>query len=113
MEMRNASNVGRDRGFTLVEMLIVVIVLGTLAAVSMLSVRGLSRTGEQGACAQDRQTLATAADVYMFDQRVDTIPGATSEERVATLVEAGLLRDSSEWYGVEPDGTVVAVARCG
>jgi general secretion pathway protein G len=97
-----------DRGFTLVETLVVIVVLGILAAVVVFSLRGISDRGEEGACATDARTLTQAADVYMAQQGVDTVPasGTGGDRFEITLVDAGLLKDVSAPHDLAADGTV-------
>ncbi len=57
-----------DRGFTLVEILVVIVILGILAVVVAFSVRGVTDRGETSACGADADT-DHAADVYMAQKR--------------------------------------------
>jgi prepilin-type N-terminal cleavage/methylation domain-containing protein len=102
----------RDRGFTLVEMLIVVLVLGVLATVTVMSDRGMTETGTKGVCDSDRSTLVSAVDLYMFDHSATTIPGATPAERMETLVDAGLLHQASSSFQIQPEGELVPAGSC-
>lgn len=58
--MRRAS----DRGFTLVEILVVLVIVGALATIVTLSVRGTTNQTETNACAAEQRAVATAIDVY-------------------------------------------------
>ena len=55
----------KDRGFTLVELLIVIVILGILATVTVFAVRGITNKGKTSACAADKKTLEVAAEAYM------------------------------------------------
>jgi prepilin-type N-terminal cleavage/methylation domain-containing protein len=88
-----------DDGFTLVEMLIVVIVLGILATVTVLAVRGITEKGADSTCVTDRRMLETAVDAYTAVHS-----GAVSEQ---VLVQAGFLRDTSDNFDIAPGGAVV------
>ena len=78
-----------DRGFTLVELLIVIVILGILATVTVFAVRGITNQGQDSACAADEKTLQVAAEAYMAQN--GSYPATTQ-----IMVDAGLLRDVSE-----------------
>lgn len=81
----------RDKGFTLVELLIVIVILGILATVTVFAVRGITDQGQDSACAADEKTLQVAAEAYMAQNGV--YPANT-----AAMVSEGLLRDvSANW----------------
>ncbi|GAA1940339.1 YncE family protein [Kitasatospora viridis] len=54
---------GQD-GFTLVELLVVVVILGVLSAIVVFSVRGIGDDGRKSAIAADAATLRTAEESY-------------------------------------------------
>jgi len=57
----------RDTGFTLVEILVVIVVLGVLASIVAFSVRGTSeQTGVTG-CAVERRAVISAIEVYQAE----------------------------------------------
>ncbi|MEJ7764923.1 MAG: prepilin-type N-terminal cleavage/methylation domain-containing protein [Acidimicrobiales bacterium] len=51
-------------GFTLVELLVVIVILGILAAVVVFAIRGAGDKGETNARATDRRTIQTAEEAY-------------------------------------------------
>jgi prepilin-type N-terminal cleavage/methylation domain-containing protein len=60
-----------DRGFTLVELLIVIVILGILAAVTVFAVRGITDKGQKNACAVEARTLSTGVEAYFTKNAVD------------------------------------------
>ena len=54
----------QDKGFTLVELLIVIVILGILATVTVFAVRGITDTGQQNACSIESRTLDSAIEAY-------------------------------------------------
>ena len=50
----------QDKGFTLVELLIVIVILGILATVTVLAVSGITNTAKENTCKSDGATLQVA-----------------------------------------------------
>ena len=63
----------KDKGFTLVELLIVIVILGILATVTVFAVRGITDKGQTNACATDKVTLQTAVETYFAQYGGSTI----------------------------------------
>lgn len=57
-------NKNQDKGFTLVELLIVIVILGILATVTVFAVRGITSQGEENACKVEKRTAETAIESY-------------------------------------------------
>jgi prepilin-type N-terminal cleavage/methylation domain-containing protein len=53
-----------EGGFTLVEMLVVVSIIGVLASVAVMAMGSSTSTAKQTACKNDVATVQTAADAY-------------------------------------------------
>ena len=109
----------KDQGFTLVELLIVIVILGILATVTVFAVRGITDQGKTSACEADQKTLETAAETYFAQWGGTAIPtgaaarptGATwtvGADAETTLVNAGFLRSVSSKYTVNADGSLTA-----
>jgi prepilin-type N-terminal cleavage/methylation domain-containing protein len=108
-----SSSSARDRGFTVVEILVVIVILGILAVTVVFSVRGAASGGEAGACGADAKTLTQAADVYMAQESVDTLPaiGVSANRYELALIDFGLLKQISTTYDLRADGTVVTTGQ--
>ena len=98
----------RSSGFSLIELLVVVALLGILAAITVFVVRGASESGEERACAADEQTVEKAAEYYLAQNQVSVIPatGVGADRFEQTLVDAQLLATTSTFFDVSEDGTV-------
>jgi general secretion pathway protein G len=96
----------KDQGFTLVELLIVIVILGILATVTVFAVRGITDQGQTNACKADQKTLETATETF-FAQAGGTTPEAT-------LVLRGFLRSVSTNFDVTASGGLtISNAKCG
>jgi len=85
----------RDRGFTLAELLIVIVVLGILATVTVFAVRGITAESAETACATELNNLETAQEVHF------ALEGSYADE--ATLLAGGVIRSASSMYEVTGD----------
>jgi prepilin-type N-terminal cleavage/methylation domain-containing protein len=97
----------RDDGFTLVELLIVIVVLGVLAVVTVFAVRGITDRGQENACAVELDNLEKAQAVHW------SINGAYADE--AGLVTSGTIKAESTMYDVTVAGDsyqVVSLGQC-
>jgi prepilin-type N-terminal cleavage/methylation domain-containing protein len=83
----------QDKGFTLVELLIVIVILGILATVTVFAVTGITNKGKTSACQSDAKTIQTAEEAYSANT------GAYTAVQ-ADLVNAGLLHAPSTKYVV-------------
>ena len=95
-----------EKGFTLVELLVVIVILGVLAGVVVFAVGGVTDRGQQSACKTDKRTIKTAAEAaYAKD---GSYPATE-----AALVSGGFLESESDLYnyaGGSGTYTVTAVA---
>src|ERR1700694_5531391 len=53
-----------EGGFTLVELLIVIVILGILAAIVVLAIGGLSGTAQKSSCSAGVKTISSAEDAF-------------------------------------------------
>ncbi len=53
-----------DEGFTLVELLIVIVILGILATVVVFAVQGITDDSRQNSCDVGQRTVQTAVEAY-------------------------------------------------
>lgn len=95
----------RDKGFTLVELLIVIVILGVLSTVTVFAVQGITDRGSEARCDSDERTVAVAVESFYAENN------AWPTDMTA-LVNGGYLRDASTLHTIGTDGAVVAAGDC-
>ncbi|HBX76307.1 MAG TPA: hypothetical protein DEG43_01560 [Acidimicrobiaceae bacterium] len=63
-----------ESGFTLVELLVVIVILAVLSAIVVASVNGIKDRGQEAACKQDMRTLKQAEEAFSANARVFRAP---------------------------------------
>lgn len=92
----------KDRGFTLVELLIVIVILGILATVTVFAVKGMTDKAKTNTCAADRKAMEVAVEGFYADTGAYAANGAA-------LVPS-FLRAASPNYNTNNTGAVTPVA---
>lgn len=96
-----------EGGFTLVELLIVIVILGILAAIVVLAIGGLSDTASKASCNAAAKTISSAEDAYYAS------PDATGNANSVYASTDGLLTgNAGKLLKVDPrpDLTVTGTA---
>lgn len=75
-----------DRGFTLVELMVVVLILGVLALVAIASYGGLTARAAEAACLSNQRTLNGALEVYRSEHSV--LPATFTIDDLETYANA-------------------------
>ncbi len=61
-----------EEGFTLVELLVVIVILGILAAIVVFAVGGVKDKGQTASCATDASSLSAAEEAYFSQNNAYT-----------------------------------------
>lgn len=83
------------RGFTFIEIMLVVVIIGILMAVAVPQMTGKSQKARVTATRQSLQNIATA--LQMFEVTAGRFP--TTQEGIVSLVERPSGLDQDEWDG--------------
>ena len=92
-----------EKGFTLIEVMLVVIIIGIIAISALPKLLVTKKTAEEKSCLSNLQALGTAIEQYKWDYTTGLYPDGTSGS-VPTLV--GTL--TTDGY-LPPDSTVSTV----
>jgi general secretion pathway protein G len=92
-----------ERGFTLVELLIVIVILGILAGIVVFAVGNLTSNAKTNACATEKSTIVTANEAYKANN-------GSYAANMAALVAAGNLKTTPADYTIDNAGNVTAIA---
>jgi prepilin-type N-terminal cleavage/methylation domain-containing protein len=99
-----------DGGFTLLELLIVIVILGVLSGIVVFAVSAFNNDGKAAACKADKKNVEVAAEAYYAKN------ASTWAATMAGLVSAGYLKEApstTNGYTINYDGTTGAVTATG
>jgi prepilin-type N-terminal cleavage/methylation domain-containing protein len=101
METNTPVQSKRDRGFTLVELLIVIVILGVLATVTVFAVRGITNQSKTSTCASDKKVLQVAIEAYVAQ---------TGNVPTEVQLVPDYMVEPNKGYNISADGKGTAVA---
>jgi len=97
-----------DHGYTVLELIVVVLLIGLLTSVVIAAVGGMRADAADSSCDADRRSLAVAVEAYHAEHGTGPIPttGSDHDRFERTLVAAGLLRGASAAHDLDADGVI-------
>ena len=95
-----------EKGFTLVELLVVIVILGILAAVVVFAVGGTTKEAAKTACLSERSTVEGAFEAYKA-QHDGTAPTSIAD-LVTGNASTELLKHVPKYFTVNAGGIAVA-----
>jgi general secretion pathway protein G len=94
-----------QRGFTLVELLIVIVILGILAGIVVFAVGNLGSSAKANACATEKSTISTALEAYKAQN--GSYPATMS---LLTTGANALLKSTPADYQIDGAGNISLIA---
>ena len=92
--MNKTIKIGRNRGFTLIEVMVVVVILGILAAIVVPRIMSRPDEARMVKAQQDIRAIAAALDLY----RLDNFKYPTTDQGLEALVERPVdLAQGAQW----------------
>ncbi len=113
------SKIQSERGFTIVELLIVVVVIAILAAITIVSYNGITRSANASASKQQASTVAKKVEAYQAEEgRYPLNPGELSNASKSYNLTAGFQGAGGSAFtqnGLTADNgkTNVIIRKCG
>jgi prepilin-type N-terminal cleavage/methylation domain-containing protein len=109
--LTNGDRTGRsgdsaDSGFTLIELMIAILLMGIIASIVVVAATGMRTDATDASCDTDRRIVGTAAEAYFSHTLSSQIPatGTDHDRYEQTLVDGGYLRAASDFYDLDADG---------
>ena len=96
-----------EQGFTLVELLIVIVILGILAGIVVFAVGNLTSNAKTNACSAEKSTISTALEAYKAQNA--SYPANMAALTSTTGSSGQLLKTTPADYTIDGSGNVTAI----
>jgi type II secretion system protein G len=87
-----------QKGFTIVELLIVIVVIGMLAAIIIVAFNGITFKAQETSVKQDMKNISKQLEIYRIDD--GRYPTSTTLQQIGIKV-------NKQTYGVNPTGATI------
>ena len=108
--VRHRSSLRGQGGFTLIEMLIVVAIMGILGGVVALAMGNLLTKTTENACETERRTIETALDAYHVDH--DAYPPALADLATGSPHYLKSAPSTAKWTFTSGTDEISGTGRC-
>lgn len=95
----------KDEGFTLVELLIVIVILGILATIVVFAVRGITDQGQENACKSTAKSYEVAIEAWYAGGPTMDDADSDGHPTGLDLQTSGLIREYSDEAVQVTEGT--------
>jgi general secretion pathway protein G len=106
----NQQETRSDKGFTLVELLIVIVILGILATVTVFAVRGITSKAKDNSCQAEQRTIETAIEAFYADHQADATQLSDLVGDTAYLKQNPFASPGSGHFGISFAGGTVTLS---
>lgn len=107
-----------ERGFTIMELLVVIVIIGVLAAIGVPAYNNMTKKAKDTACQANMRTIQTAAGMYYAEKNAAvTVPDTTStpndlEAYMSNITSIKCPYDNSKGYSVVVTDTGLVTVTC-
>lgn len=110
MTLNNINSVRKDRGFTIVELLIVIVVIAILAAISIVAYTGITTKANASTAKSNAETVQKVAEAYAADENTTGYPAniaALTGYSTYTRIPSGVSITNNQLTSANKDGKTI------